>query len=254
VGAIAGLLLLLLLPGCFEYDEVIRIRPDGSGEILVHYSAPGPASSAEASVDPALPLPFDEEGVRSLFASGPLLVRSVRVRDEEGRTVVDFTLDFEHLEDLRRLRGFPGHRIEVTETETSLIVTRTIDPVPGPGSRAGEGGEGLLRNLLGGIAAGSSRLAFRVELPMEVVSTDGELSSIEWEENDRSAGMKTITWRFTGADLATTGLALRIEIARPPWVLELLAGLEAEIVVPAVLLILAVACVGWARRRRGRRP
>jgi hypothetical protein len=91
-----------LLAGCIEYDLDITFEPGGAGRLTIAYTVPtsvvkmaeayGPMLAAEGF---ELPVAFDEEGLRKLFAGPGISDVKVAADRGEEQTTARVSLDFD---------------------------------------------------------------------------------------------------------------------------------------------------------------
>ncbi len=97
-------LISLLLNGCLEYDEQIILKPDGSGELFIHYAAERDMRFQN------LYFPTDiyevEQNIQEnyLVSGVELLSREIRQKGDETHVYMRFR--FDNLEDLNRAPRF----------------------------------------------------------------------------------------------------------------------------------------------------
>ena len=236
----ASAVILLLLAGCFDYDEDLTVFGNGAGTFGVTLSID---EQALAALPPDVARRFSAEAVKAEFAKvdGVKLDRAVNAR-ENGRQTLRLDGSFRSLPELAaradRAGGAMGSLGKVTYREDGrrVRISRVVDfiglggsdggaQLPGPADAVAQG---VFAALLNGHA-----LTFRAHFPSEIVNANAA-------RLDPKTG--TAEWSFPLAAALRDPPVMTVELRRPnpfvPWL------------VGAVLLV-PVAYTAW--RLFGRR-
>ncbi len=123
----------LALNGCLEYNEEIRLNPDGSGTVRVHGQIDYNAAMRyyDGPSDPVRP-PLTRAIVDSLLVgSEAVSISEISVLPEAGRWVYDITVYFSSISELARTSYFRNRAISVgLESPRELGFSASVSPTP----------------------------------------------------------------------------------------------------------------------------
>lgn len=195
------ILLSFFLSGCFEYEETITIRKDGSGEMAVHYFGP---EDSDLNVDGFKLNTKDEEKTRDYLErkfSGPgLRVKSCRSYTRGDAQHVNFTVTFEQFTNLARARWWNDQSLDAEQRGGKNYWRRQLNDRDHDWNKhEGQFGEWVKEKV-------ADELADHIKLRF-VIETDGEIL----DTNARDRMPRRVVWRFDGADLLKPeGLDMRV--------------------------------------------
>jgi hypothetical protein len=174
--------------GCFEYEERIIIRRDGSGEMEVHYA--GDADS-DMNLDSFSLSKNDREmreKIEEKFNAPGLRVKSYHSKIKGDERHVYFTVAFDDFTRLARLHWWEDQRIDAGMKAGRHYWKRVLpgDDDPDDEGRFGRWLKGKIADEL------EAHIKFRF-----VIETDGEVI----ETNSRNRSRHRVVWHFDGADL-----------------------------------------------------
>ncbi|MBI3725182.1 hypothetical protein HY251_14725 [bacterium] len=136
LGTIAGAA-LLSLAGCLEYDEVLTLAKDGSGQLTLdltvdmtfYFEKVRPLLPVIQSEDSEETKPFTKEEIQKDCEAKGVKVKTCEVSDlGKNRTRLKLALDFKDLESLRSIRRFSDRELEFEENGDDLEVSYKVDP------------------------------------------------------------------------------------------------------------------------------
>ena len=189
------------LSGCFEYEETIAIRKDGSGEMAVHYFGP---EDSDIDVDGFKLNTKDEQKSREYLErkfSGPgLRLKSYHSHTRGDEQHVNFTVTFHQFTNLARARWWGDQNLDAGQRDGKNFWQRRIkDDDHDWEKEKSRFGEWLKEEIAG-------ELADHIKLRF-VIETDGEII----DTNARDRMPRRAVWRFDGGDLLKPeGLDMRL--------------------------------------------
>ena len=195
------ILLSFFLAGCFEYEETITIRKDGSGEMAVHYFGP---ENSDIDVDGFKLNTKDEQKSREYLErkfSGPgLRLKNYDSHMRGNEQHVNFTVAFVQFTNLARARWWGDQNLDAGQRAGKNFWQRRIKDDDHnwekEKSRLGE----WLKEEIADELADHIKLRFMIE-------TDGEII----DTNARDRMPRRAVWRFDGGDLLKPeGLDMRV--------------------------------------------
>lgn len=183
--------LSFFLAGCFEYEETITIRQDGSGEMAVHYFGP---TDSDLNVDGfKLNTKEDREMREQLerkFSRPGLRLKSYHSHAQGDEQHVNFTVTFDQFTNLARARWWGDQDIDAGQRDGrnywKRLLKKNEHEWDKDESRFGE----WVKEKVADELEDHIKLRF-------VVVTDGEIS--DTNAHDRTA--HRAVWRFDGGDL-----------------------------------------------------
>jgi hypothetical protein len=192
-------ILVIFLSGCFEYEENIAIRKDGSGEMAVHFFGP---EDSDMEVD-GFKLGKKEremrEQIEKKFSAPGVRVKSYESKIKGDAQHVYFTVAFDQIANLAQVRWFDDQEIDAGRRDGRNSWRRTLssgDRHSDDESRFGE----WLKEKIADELADHIKLRFAIE-------TDGEII----DTNARDHMPHRAVWRFDGADfLKPEGLEMKL--------------------------------------------
>jgi hypothetical protein len=190
---------VIFLSGCFEYEETITIRKNGSGEMAVHFFGP---EDSDMEVD-GFKLGKKEremrEQIEKKFSAPGVRVKSYESKIKGDAQHVYFTVVFDQFANLAQVRWFDDQEIDAGRREARNFWERKLsdgDRHSGDESRFGE----WLKEKIADELADHIKLRFAIE-------TDGEII----DTNARDRMPHRAVWRFDGADfLKPEGLEMKV--------------------------------------------
>ncbi|GEM_PF-5212837 len=190
-----------LFAGCFEYEETITIRQDGSGEMAVHYFGP---SDSDLDVDGFKLNAKDEremrEHIERKFSRPGLRLKSYDSRVKGEAQHVYFTVTFDQFTNLAKARWWDDQDIDAGQRAGRNFWRRTLkDRDRDWEKESSRFGEWLKDQI-------AEELEDHIKLRF-VIETGGEID----ETNARDRMTHRAVWRFDGGDLLKPeGLEMRI--------------------------------------------
>jgi hypothetical protein len=121
---VAMLLVLVLVPGCINYEEEVTLKRDGSGEVAMHYWMDTSFIEAmtQFSSGDDESMPFSEEDVKERYEGKPgIELKSFRSEKKEGDTHAYITLAFDSVDALAAV----GDDRTMTFAEEGGVITFT---------------------------------------------------------------------------------------------------------------------------------
>lgn len=182
---------LFLLVGCFEYEENLTIRKDGSGELAVHYSGPEDSDFDVDGVKLSTKNRELREQIERKFNRPGLQVKNFDNRLKGDEQHVNFTVAFDQLTNLAKVRWWDDHRIDAGRRDGRYYWQRTLkhDHEAEENSTFGK----WLKEEI------AEELSQHIKLRF-VIETDGEI--IETNARDRTS--HRAVWRFDGGDFVNS--------------------------------------------------
>ena len=124
---------LVVIAGCIEYEEDLRLNADGSGVVYLRYAmnqflAAQMASQPDAGESGNLPM--TEKSIKALLTGKPgLKLSGVKVWDEEEKRIVKFMVEFDSLASLQKsgLGPFEGGFVFVRNADDTYVYERKMD-------------------------------------------------------------------------------------------------------------------------------
>lgn len=121
-------IILVLFPilnaGCFEYDEMIFMKVDGSGELMIHYQAEKDMKFENLYFPTDL---YDvKDNIKRNYLSGGLTEKFHEIRQKEDLTHVYMEFEFDSLALLNVTPSFQNERFETVRTENNITLKRFI--------------------------------------------------------------------------------------------------------------------------------
>lgn len=192
-------ILAVFLAGCFEYEETITIRKNGSGEMAVHFFGP---EDSEMDVN-GFKLGKKEremrEQIERKFSAPGVRVKSYESKIKGDAQHVYFTVAFDQFASLARVRWFDDQEIDAGRWEGRNSWRRRLssgDHHSDEESRFGE----WLKEKIADELADHIKLRFAIETDSEIIDT-----------NARDRMPHRAVWRFDGADfLKHEGLEMKV--------------------------------------------
>jgi hypothetical protein len=182
---------VFLLSGCFEYEENLTIRKDGSGELAVHYAGPEDSDIDVDGIKLSTKNRELREQIERKFNRPGLQVKNFDNRLKGDEQHIYFTVAFDQLTNLAKVRWWDDHQIDAGQRAGHYYWQRTLkhDHDTEENSRFG-------RWLKEEIA---EELSQHIKLRF-VIETDGEI--IETNARDRTP--HRVVWRFDGGDFVNS--------------------------------------------------
>ena len=193
--------LSFLLSGCFEYEETITIRHDGSGEMVVHYFGP---EDSDINVDGFKLNTKDEQKMRDNLErrfSGPgLRLKSYRSHTRGDEQHVNFTVTFEQFTNLARVRWWSDQSLDAEQRDGKNYWKRRLKNHDKDWDKDSGGFGEWVKEKVADELADHIKLRFVIETAGEIVDT-----------NARDRMSRRAVWRFDGGDLVKPeGLDMRL--------------------------------------------
>ncbi len=190
---------IVFLSGCFEYEETITIRRDGSGEMAVHFFGP---EDSDMEVD-GFKLSKKEremrEQIEKKFSAPGVRLKSYESKIKGDAQHVYFTVTFDQFANLAQVRWFDDQEIDAGRREGRNFWSRTLSDGSRDSEEESRFGEWLKEKI-------ADELADHIKLRF-AIETDGEI--IATNARDRMA--RRAVWRFDGADfLKPAGLEMQV--------------------------------------------
>ena len=189
------------ISGCFEYEETLTIRKDGSGEMAVHYFGP---EDSDLDLDGFKLNAKDEQKSREYLErkfSGPgLRLKSYesKIRGEEQH--VYFTVAFDQFTNLARARWWDDQNLDAGQRAGKNFWRRQIKDDDHDWEKERSRFGDWLKEEIADELADHLKLRF-------VIETEGEIV----ETNARDRMPHRAVWRFNGGDLLKPeGLDMRL--------------------------------------------
>lgn len=194
-------LLCFLLTGCFEYEETITIRKDGSGEMAVHYFGP---EGSDLDVDGFKLNTKDEQKTRDNLErrfSGPgLRLKSYHSHTRGDEQHVNFTVTFEQFTNLARVRWWSDQNLEAQQRDGKNYWERRLKSHDHDWDKDSGGLGEWVKEKVADELADHIKLRFVIETDSEIIDT-----------NARDRMPHRAAWRFDGGDLVKPeGLDMRL--------------------------------------------
>jgi hypothetical protein len=195
------ILFAFFLAGCFEYEETITIRKDGSGEMAVHYFGP---TDSDINLDGfklgAKDYREMREQIERKFNGAYTRVKSYDSRVKNDQQHVYFTVTFDQFANLAKVRWWDDHNIDAGQRAGQNFWKRTWRDRNRDEDEKNSGfGEWLKEKI-------ADELEDHIKLRF-VVETDGEIV----ETNAPDHMPHRAVWRFDGGDLLKPeGLDMRL--------------------------------------------
>ncbi|MCI0690374.1 hypothetical protein L0337_00035 [candidate division KSB1 bacterium] len=190
---------VFFLSGCFEYEETITIRKDGSGEMAVHFFGP---EDSDMEVD-GFKLGKKEremrEQIERKFSAPGVRVKSYESKIKGDAQHVYFTVAFDQFASLARVRWFDDQKIDAGRWDGRNSWRRTLSSGDHHSDEESRFGEWLKEKI-------ADELADHIKLRF-AIETDGEIT----DTNARDRMPHRAVWRFDGADfLKPEGLEMKV--------------------------------------------
>lgn len=184
---------VLLISGCFEFEDVITIRNDGSGTLAVHYS-----SYKESNMNwNGMKFPKEKESIleeiEKNYTSKKVRLSRFRVKEKDDYQHVYFTVKFDAVNDLNSIKQFTENRIAFDRISRSKIRFKreiNIDKNKDKCDSDTSGLGGLILDLLEGSLFDKIKFRFELNLPGNIARTNAN-----WEHADRQ-----MVWKYTLSD------------------------------------------------------
>lgn len=131
-----GLLALVGVSGCINYEEDMTLNRNGSGKVTEHFwMASDLAKMMEAMSAGQAQVPkFTEDGIRKYYQGKPgITIENVKIEEKEGQKHVYVTLSFDKVQSLAE----KGEQISFSEQGGQITFARTAEV---PGGVMGMGG------------------------------------------------------------------------------------------------------------------
>jgi hypothetical protein len=195
------ILLSFFLSGCFEYEETITIRKDGSGEMAVHYFGP---EDSDIDVDGFKLNTKDEQKSREYLErkfSGPgLRLKNYESKIRGDEQHVYFIVAFEQFTNLARARWWSDQNLDAGQRDGRNYWKRLLKNNDNDWDKdSGRFGDWVKEKV-------ADELAAHIKLRF-VIETDGEIV----DTNARDRMPRRAVWRFDGGDLLKPeGLDMRL--------------------------------------------
>jgi hypothetical protein len=191
---------VIFLSGCFEYEETITIKKDGSGEMAVHFFGPEDSDMDVNGFKLGKKEREMREQIEKKFSAPGVRVKSYESKIKGDAQHVYFTVTFDRFASLARVRWFDDQEIDAGQNNGRNFWRRTLsadgDRRSEDESRFGE----WLKEKIADELADHIKLRFAIE-------TDGEI--IDTNARDRMA--RRAVWRFDGGDfLKPEGLEMKV--------------------------------------------
>ena len=193
--------LSFFLAGCFEYEETITIRQDGSGEMAVHYA--GPADS-DIDVDGFKVGAKDRKEMRDQIEK-KFNVPGLRLKNYDEKLKGDeqhvyFTVAFDQFTSLPRARWWGDQQIDAGQKAGRYFWQRRLKT----GDHDSDADNSKFGQWVKVMIADELEHHIKLRFTLE---TDGEIV----EANSRDQMPHRVVWRFDGADLLNPeGLEMKV--------------------------------------------
>lgn len=206
---IAGLLPLLLLSGCIDYDEEMWLNSDLSGHATMTISVPEELVKGNTGLERDM----SEDNVRGDVERIPgVKLESFNSLRDAGKVIVKLALTFDSVEKLTRhekniadstalsLLG----EISVDEQRSKRVLRRVIAILPETRSKGW--GQDLVMKGLGSFFLSNNYLTYKLHIPGELVTANTQ----------RIDGVNhTVEWKYTVAQALREAPDMQVEWKKP---------------------------------------
>ncbi|MBN1350622.1 hypothetical protein JXJ21_14490 [candidate division KSB1 bacterium] len=186
------LMLLVLISGCFEYEDVITIEKDYSGTLSVHYR-----SLKDSNMNwNGMKFPKEKESileeVKKNYTSEHVKLIRFRVKERDKYQHVYFDVKFDRLTDLNEIRQFADSHISLAKLNSNVIHFKRV--IEFDEDEKDEDDESELSRLVISLLEESIfdkiKFRFEVNFPEEMHHTNAN-----WEQDSRHG-----VWKYTLSD------------------------------------------------------
>jgi hypothetical protein len=187
---IAILMMSFFINGCFEFEERLMIKKDGSGTMDVEYWTMGDVKIDNDNYN----FPEKEADIRkeveTKYTSNKVKLVDFNVLQQEKSRHVRFKVQFENVENLNELEQFQKNTVEFHRNGNKIDFRRTVYVNENDSDKEPDNAfEELIVTL---VKEGLSSIKFRfeVETPADIDSTNATWTS----------GARRAIWKYTLAD------------------------------------------------------
>lgn len=183
----------LFIAGCFEYEERLVIKKDGSGFLEVEYWSMEDLQLENESFN--FPDKEDDilEKVKKSYTSEKIKLEDFHVKQKNETQNVRFKLSFKNVLDLNDVPQFQKNFIQFTRVDKIYNFHRTVFNKEGKLNMKEEPENVFERFILQIVEDGLSKIKFRfeLELPDKIVH-----SNADWSSGDKRA-----IWKYRLSDI-----------------------------------------------------
>ncbi len=187
----------LFIVGCFEFEERLVLKKDGSGTLEVEYWTMDDVNlDVEDYRFPDKEADIREE-VENKYTSDRVKLEDFKVRYQDKSRHVRFKIAFKDFEDLNDLRQFQENEIEIKRQGKKFEFHRTVYINDGDSDLSNEPDNAFEAFVVGIVKEGLSNIKFRfeVEMPYDIVA-----SNADWTPGERRA-----VWKYRLSDVISKG-------------------------------------------------
>ncbi len=203
------LLLLLLLSGCLNYEQITTIKTDDSGKMFIHYWMKLPSNQDSILID-QLGI-FNKDSLKTQFSASFTTVKNVNVFNDFNDSTIHAQIEFEFtkLDSLNLLKPFRNNELSIKKgPENTKIFSQFIPPFA----------TGF------GFEPKQYKLKYIYYLPGEII-----------KHNAREISNNKLTWEFTLEDIGTgktiTATYIPFKLKETPPIIYILSFLVLLIVI-----------------------
>jgi len=122
------LILTLCMSGCFDYNEKLIVKRDGSGtmEVDMWYNKDMNIETDSLSIDLSQEKAEMEREIRAKFTSEKVTLTHYDFEEKDDKKHVNFRVAFPHILDLNELKQFSYNKISYKVTEGNVTYHRDI--------------------------------------------------------------------------------------------------------------------------------
>ena len=202
-------LLLILISGCLNYTQEVRLYPDGSGKMKINYWMKLPENKDTSAIN-KIGI-FDPEIIRKEFESEFTTINSIEVyidsTDSTTHTLIE--LSFSHIDSLSRTKAFADSKFSLKD---------------------GASGQKIFTQFIPPIATG-----FGIDGSAYTVSYQYRISGDIITHNAHSEEGQTLTWNYSLAEIGS-GKTISVtfkpyKLKETPYWIYILSGLVLLIVI-----------------------
>jgi len=186
-------LMVLMICGCFEFEERLIVNKDGSGTLEIEYWTWKDVNINDDSIS----LPKEKESIRKeieeKYLSEKIKLLNLKVQEKDKTRHVRFKLSFTNILDLNEVPQFQKNKIQFKKSGNNISFIRTVFIKENEEDEKEEPENVFEKLILSMVEEGLSNIKFRFELstPYKIAETNAD-----WAPGDNRA-----VWKYRLSDV-----------------------------------------------------